>query len=153
MLSTIVKFRGSFRHDTTGWLGAIGLKDIEPDPSPAYLRDLGKQMLRVRNVTPPNVLCDFLGAGTAASAIDQLSGSNIEITDTSRYSAWRAAKFGYDPSKRVNESQPMFTADQADESDRKIVEDLIAEDLILYEKLEKKLTANDGLSIRGNAIA
>ena len=53
---------GSDRLDVTRWLSEIGLETLEPNPSPAYLADIGRQLLRTRK---PNIICNYLGTGTA----------------------------------------------------------------------------------------
>jgi len=153
ILTRLVQFQGKPRGDTTGWLTALGLTDIVPEPSAAYLTDLGGQLLRAPAVTKPNMICGNLGRGTAESALDAIIVTDIEITDVARYSDWRAAKFGYEPAKRVNPSKPLFTPDLASKADRKLISEMTGEDVVLYEKIQAKLSASGKLSVRGLAFA
>ncbi len=153
MLTTMVKFRGTRRFDTSGWMAAIGMTDIDPDPSPAYLVEIGRRLLRSPSVARANGICEMLGAGTAESAVDNLILANAEITSMDRYSAWRKAKFNFSPPGKVNQSQPLFTQELADASDREVVESLIDQDVALFELVQKHLAATGTSSIRGRALA
>jgi hypothetical protein len=153
ILTRLVQFQGKPRGDTTGWLTALGLTDIVPEPSAAYLADLGGQLLRTPAVTKPNMICGNLGRGTAESALDAMIVTDIEITDVARYSGWRTAKFGYEPAKRVNVSKPLFTPELASKADRQLISDMTSEDIVLYETIEEKLASSGGLSVRGLAFA
>ncbi len=152
ILTRFVEFPTTPRGDTTGWLAAIGLAKLAPDLTPAYLLDLGSRLLRSRAITTPNILCHYLGTGTAASAIDALIMCDVEITDTTRYSAWRTRKFGFEPGRRINPSQPLFTPETVPAADRDFIEGQIGEDLILYDAIMAKLAASDDLSVRGRAF-
>ena len=139
MLSTMVKFRGTHRFDTEGWMAAIGMTEMAPDPGSAV-------------VARANGICDMLGSGTADSAIENLILANVEMTDMDRYSAWRKARFDYSPADKVNQSQPLFTEDLADAADREIIDGLIDQDIVLYETVRKHLASHGGLSIRGRVF-
>jgi hypothetical protein len=128
------------------------MTEIEPNPSPGYLVELGGRLLRAKSVTNANMLCRNLGRGDLASAIETIVTTDIELTDTSRYSAWRKKKFGFEPAKRINPSQALFTPEKATKADRALIEDMVGEDTPLYEKISAMLNSGDGLSIRGAAL-
>jgi hypothetical protein len=152
VLTRIVTFQGKPRNDVKNWLGHIGMTEIEPNPSPGYLVELGGRLLRTRAVTGPNMICGNLGTGTAASALDAMILTDIEVTDTARYSAWRSDRFGFEPASRVNPSQPLFTPDTAAEADRRLIDEMISEDMVVYEAIQQKLASGDALSVRGRAF-
>jgi hypothetical protein len=152
VLTRCVEFQGVRRHDTSGWLSHVGLTDIEPGASPAYLAELGSKLLQSRKIVQPNLMCQHLGTGTCASALEAMVVSDIEVTDTKRYSAWRAEKFASPSERRLNPSQPLFTPETATSEDRALIEEQISEDLLLYETIMAKLNAQDGLSIRGRVF-
>jgi hypothetical protein len=153
ILTRLLKTRDAPAPDTTDWLSHIGMTAIPPDPTPSYLADLGGRLLRCKPVTTPNLLCEILGRGTASSAIEAIVVSNIELTDTSRYSAWRRQKFGFDPPNRINPSEPLFTPETATEADRSLIDEMIEEDIVLYERIQQQLGRADSLSVRGSALA
>ena len=149
ILTRAVENAGRERRDVAHWLSEIGLESLEPNPSAAYLAELGRQLLRTRK---PNIICSYLGTGTAASAFTAMRQSDIEITDVARYSEWRRRKFGFEPAKRVNPSKPLFTPEIATKADRELIDEMIAEDMIVYEALLERLRAQDELSIRGRCF-
>jgi hypothetical protein len=153
ILTRLITSEGPPRHDIVEWLSKIGMTEIAPNPSPAYLLDLGSKLLRCRPITSPNIMCDLLGRGTAESAIEAIVTSNIEITDISRYSQWRKAKLGFDPPNKINPSQALFTPETASAADRAFIDDMISEDMKLYGKIQTTLAASDNLSLRGAMLA
>jgi hypothetical protein len=152
LLTRMVAFQGRTRGDVTGWLAPLGMTQIEPDPSPAYLVALGGRLLRAPAVTAPNMICHNLGTGTASSALEAMVLTDIEVTDMSRYSAWRKAKFGFEPRARENPSRPFYTPETAPEPDRRFIDEMIGEDMALYEIIQARLAAAGGLSVRGQAF-
>jgi hypothetical protein len=153
ILTRLLKTRDAPAPDTTEWLAHMGMAAMPPDATPAYLADLGGRLLRCKPVATPNILCDVLGRGTAGSAIETIVTSNIELTDTSRYSAWRREKFGFDPPNRINPSDPLFTPGIASTADRALIDDMIGEDMVLYERILRQLDASESLSIRGSVLS
>lgn len=152
ILTRLKTFAGTKRNDTTGWLRAIDMEEIAPDPSNAYLAELGSRLLRARNVTTPNMICNNLGKGDADSARDAIVHTNIEITDTRRYSEWKRTRFNVDSDRRINESLPLFTPDIATSADRALIDDMAEEDMKLYEPLAAALAASPTPSLRGAAL-
>ena len=149
ILTRAVDFIGTPRRDVSQWLSEIGLSAIEPNPSPATLAELGGKLLRVRQT---NLICNYLGTGTAASAFEAMVQSDIEVTDMARYSAWRREKFGFEPGQRVNPSKPLFTAESASAADRALVDEMVADDMVVYQAVQEKLAAGGGLSVRGRVF-
>ncbi len=149
ILTRAVENAGRERRDVAHWLSEIGLETLEPNPSAGYLAELGRQLLRIRK---PNIICHYLGTGTAASAFTAMRQSDIEITDVARYSEWRRRRFGFEPAQRVNPSKPLFTPEVATKADRELIDGMIAEDMIVYEALQEKLRGQDGLSVRGRCF-
>ncbi len=149
VLTRIVDNIGVPRRDVSNWLTEIGAPALDTEPSPAYLAELGSRLLRTVN---RNLICYYLGARTAASAIEGMVMSDIEITDMARYSEWRRRKFSFEPARRVNPSKPLFTPEIASKEDRDLIEEITGEDMIVYEAIQDKLRAQDGLSIRGRVF-
>ncbi len=153
LLTRIAGDPGAKRHDVKTWLSHIGLTATKPDASAAYLAGLGAELLRARPVTNANMICTNLGTGTAASAIEAMVLTDIEVTDTARYSAWRTEKFGFTPKNRVNPSQPLFAPERVTAADRAFIDDAIGEDVVLYETIQARLAAAGTLSVRGRVFA
>jgi hypothetical protein len=153
ILTRLKTFVGKPRNDTTNWLKAIGMTEIVPDPTPEYLVEIGSRLLRTPAVTSRNMICNNLGRGQAAGAIENAVLTGIEITETGRYSAWKLHKFGLPSERRVNESQPLYTPELAPAGDLDFIDEMVAEDQIVYGKIMTALERSNALSIRGAALA
>ena len=153
ILTRLKTFVGTKRNDTTNWLKAIGMTEIVPDPSPAYLVEIGSRLLRTPQVTSRNMICNNLARGQAVGAIENAVLTGIEITETQRYSAWKQAKFGLPSERRVNESQPLYTPELAPAADRDFIDEMVSEDLVVYGKIMAALERQGALSIKGTVLA
>jgi hypothetical protein len=153
ILTRLKTFVGVERGDTTGWLAAIGMTAIEPDPSPAYLAEIGSRLLRAPSVTNRNMICGNIGRGDVSSTFDALVTTNMEVSDTKRYSAWKQQRFGIPAETRINESLPLFTPEIASAADREFIEEMVTEDLVAYAKITKRLDETGELSVRGGEFA
>lgn len=153
MLTRMKTFAGVRRNDTTNWLKGIGMTEIEPSPSDAYLLDIGSRLLRAPTVTSRNIICNNLGRGNAASALDNIVATNIEITETRRYSTWKERRFGLRSAKRLNESLPLYTPELAPADDRDFIEAMVQEDVHIYDRIMAAFESSEEISIRGQALA
>ncbi len=153
ILTRLKNFVGTRRNDTTNWLKAIGMTAIVPNPTPDYLIEIGSRLLRAPAVTSRNMICNNLGRGHAAGAIENAVLTGIEITETRRYSAWKQRKFGLPSEKRVNESLPLYTPELVPAADLEFIEDMVSEDQQVYAKIMAALERNDTLSVSGTALA
>jgi len=152
ILTRLKTFVGVERNDTSSWLAAIGMKEITPDPSPAYLAEIGSKLLRAPSVTNRNMICNNIGRGDVSSTLDAMVTSNIEITDTKRYSAWKQQRFGIPAETRINESLPLFTPEIATQADRDFIDEMVTEDIPIYQQIIKKLDASGENSVFGSAF-
>ena len=141
------------RPDGLRWLAALGLDEIPSGASPAMMVALGQRALRTPSLIHTNIMCRMLGDGTAETALQRIVQTDIEITDTTRYPAWRAARFPGAPATQINASTPYFTAHYATAEDRDHVAGLTHEDQKLYAVIENALARSGTLSIRGRALA
>ena len=153
ILTRLKRFSGVKRNDTANWMKAIGVTEIASDPTPDDLVEMGSRLLRAPAVTSRNMICNNLGRGQAAGAIENAVRTGIEITDMSRYSAWKKIKFGFVSEKRSNESLPLYTPELAPAADRKLIDDMVAEDRLVYARIVAALERHDALSISGTALA
>jgi hypothetical protein len=140
------------RPDGLSWLAHFGLTHLPEDASADYLAGFGRLVLRDSRLTLPNLASDFLGGGSANSALARIAESNIEITDTQRYPAWRQANFPGAAETRENVSEPYFTPATATPADRDYIESITAEDRKLYRLVSKRLAATGALSLRGREL-
>jgi hypothetical protein len=141
------------RPDGLEWLHFLGLKAIPEHATAAYMADLARVLLASPDIVPHDTLCGFLGAGSAVSALEAIIDSNIEITDTVRYPAWRAKKFPNAPASRENASHPYFTPEQATPTERDRIAALTKQDAQLYAAITAAMARGDKVSIRGQELA
>lgn len=138
--------------DTRQWLANMGLRHLTPTAGAGW-RDLAGRILREPRIVADNILCNALGRGDAASALDLLVASDIEITDLTRYEPWLARRWGIGRSARANESVKFVTRASLAGDDLTLIESKVAEDRILFERVRQGLDRAGTLSIRGRTLA
>ena len=140
------------RPDGLVWLGLLGISEIPEDASDADMAELARQVIYNTPIPLRNQICHSLGDGTAITALERMAASNIELTDTTRYAAWRRAIFPWAEETRANASVPYFTAEAATRRDRDYIAAATEEDRKLFELVKAKLDRSGGLSIRGGEL-
>jgi hypothetical protein len=140
------------RPDGLDWLGLLGISEIPEDASDADMAELARQVIYNTPIPLKNPICHSLGDGSAIMALERMAESNIEITDTTRYAAWRRAIFPWAEETRANASMPYFTAEVATPRDRDFIASVTEEDRKLYEMIKARLDRAGGLSIRGREL-
>lgn len=153
MLTVCELAREKPRRDATGWLRTIGMTRLADEITPAYMLEVGRRLLHSTDSTRPNRICDFLGDGTADGTLQQLAKTDIEITDTERYTDWRNARFPGNPERRINRSTPYFTPDLVSAEDRDFIHEITAQDRIVFERIRQTLAKTGQQSIRGRDLA
>jgi hypothetical protein len=144
--------------DVQAWLSRLGFDRIPLDVSRAEALNLAKSVLRNEKLTPSNIITKQLGVShldpesNAASAINNLVVSNIEITDTIRYDSWSQRKFGHAEATRTNQSDQILTPEDLSPADREYISAITAEDQIVYDTIMKVLESSDSLSIHGGDL-
>jgi len=148
----LIRFRKQVRVDTSGWMATLGIGSIPDEPSAEYIFALAKIILHNPSVTISDPICSFLGTNSATSAVAQLIVADVEITDTTRYNAWRKERWGLSDSPGANESMKILTSDNLDAKDREHVQRLTQDDQKLYDLLIQRLNASSSLSIQGSDL-
>lgn len=138
--------------DTRQWFNALGINRL-PAVSGAGWRDLGRRLLRERRVVADNILCNALGRGDAATAVDFMVASDIEITDLQRYEPWLARRWGIGRSARANESVKFIQRADLAPDDLALIGQKTAEDRVLYDRVRACLDQAGSAAIPGRALA
>lgn len=131
------------------WLEMLGLGPADIQLTPEQTRQLALRLLRDIKIVSPNNLCQYLGRGDAASAIDLCAAANIELTTVSRYEAWLKQRWGVDQSTHINESQKYLRLTDLGEDDLAYLHNITREDRVLYEHIDRRLKETGRTSIFG----
>lgn len=126
--------------DAAHWLEMLQLTSIPDLKNPRTCSELGMRILRDPRLVPSNTLCHWLGGGSAAAVIERLASHRIEVTETQRYNAWLRERWGISSSTRDNASESFILASDLGPKDAAYVNDLITDDMTLYEKVDSCLS-------------
>ena len=143
------------RPDARIWAGQLGLDRPPSALPPERLRSVLARMIRNDTLLPRNLLCHFLGDGTAASALDLLAAADVEVIDTARLDRWREQRWNLPPQPRANVSRNFFHWDMLDSTGRREVSGLIRQDMTLHRIIAASLgtaTSRGGMQIAGSVI-
>ena len=141
------------RPDGLGWLGLLGLSEIPEDASDADMAELGRQVLHHTQIPLRNPICHCLGDDSANTALERIVKGNVEMTDMTRYAAWRRRAFPMGEETRANESFPYFREEIATRRDREFIAAATDEDRKLFAMIKERLDRSGELSIRGRDLA
>jgi hypothetical protein len=115
--------------------------------------DLSHMILKHPLILHRNPICQFLGKGDSASAMDAIIQSDIEITNINIYDFWLKEKFDIISGPRVNVSEKIIHLSQLSDEEINGIDNMVSEDKIVYGKIMRSLQASGSLSIRGNSLA
>lgn len=134
------------------WLNDLGLQIPTTALADEELRQLGRNLLYQQRTVSPNTLCQFLGRGSADSALDLCASSNIELTTVGRYSHWLRERWGIETTRRINESRPFLRLGDLTAQDHDYLHDITDEDRRLLALVEAALEKRQSCSILGSPL-
>lgn len=138
--------------DTKVWAAHLGIVN---NPAGPWLKDklaLCRQILINSTLTPKNMLCRYLGLGSASSAIDMIIRTNIEITDVTRYDRWFAEKWELPLGPRENVSEPILARSALSNEEVNYIDEITQEDRIIYNRVIGTLNKSPNSSILGETL-
>lgn len=157
--SLIMDEANSARPDYREWVSIVGSDRVDKlrklkvsGKNSKYLagaRDLARELLYSGSVVAPNTMCNFVGRGDAASAIELMALTNIEVTVVTQYERWLLDRWGFDRSIRVNESIKVLRVDNISRRDLEYIESISVEDMRLYRRVSTVIDNCGNSSIRG----
>ena len=151
ILTTVESDAGLLRPDTRHWAGQLKL-DVPPSTLAAEpLRALLSRMIRDETLLPRDLVCHFLGDGTAASALDLLAAADVEVIDSVRLDQWRERRWNIPARPWANVSKRFFHWDGLDDDQKRLVTGLIRQDAILHRAISPSF--GDAISVSGLRIA
>ena len=145
--------RQSLGPDTGQWLSLLGLPNVPDTSSDQANRELAQRILYNSQIVPSNPLCHWLGGGTAETVLARIAVHGVEISDTTRYSAWLHSKWGLSGNTRQNASQTFISAHSLDQRDTDYIRSQFAEDIKLYQVVHDHLSRYGLDSVRAHEIS
>ncbi len=139
------------RPDTRLWSGLLGLRVPLSRLSPAQLRGLLPRMIREDQLLPRDLLCHFLGDGTAPSAVDLLAAGDVEVINSARLDQWREQRWQVPAPPWRNRSRSFFQWSDLHDGERRRIGSLIRQDVALCRII--RAASSDALAVRGLQIA
>jgi hypothetical protein len=103
-------------------------------------------------ITPTNLICRFLGNGTAETGLRLLRQGAVEITDVAHYAAWRRLAWGIAGDSQRNESAKVLRRADLTPTDLAHIEAVTVEDRLLYDRIAARLAASTGPSVSGREL-
>jgi hypothetical protein len=143
---------GQLRPDTSTWSQMMALGPAPAQLSDDFIKRVTRTVLRNQDMTVPNSLCHWLGAGGAQAVVERLATYDVEITDVDRYNGWLRAAWGVDAKTRWNESKKFISLQNLATDDVAYLNDITRDDQRLYRTVERRLTATGKLSLTGDDL-
>ncbi len=138
--------------DIGDWLERQNLHKRPQDLDAVELKALALRYLRDPTITPLSVLCGFLGRGTADSALELCACADIELTTISRYDGWLRQRWGVVTESRANVSTKFLRPEDLSADDVEYLHSMTTDDRRFYERIERRLSEQGRLSIRGSEL-
>jgi hypothetical protein len=143
--------------DTSGWRNEFEIKNLDDYTTVAAQHELATQILHHDGVVPANVICEYLGRGTAKSAIEQVAIHNVEITDLAHYHHWLQSRWNINHFTKLNASTKFVSLSDFSPRDIDYINHITLQDQIFYNHVQgrlAKLAANalTGLEILNDEI-
>jgi hypothetical protein len=125
--------------DTQAWLRFLDGAKVAAGVASGEMRDLAHEILFSDALMPRNLICDFLGTGTARSAVEMCASAGVELTDMKRYPEWLRSRMGIEVGRPVNVSKRFIGLDDLGTDGRERVRKLTEEDDVLVGKLRARM--------------
>jgi hypothetical protein len=133
------------------WRALLGLPPSAAAPW-KRAKELAIGALRHPEITPSNLLCRFLGSGTAKSAISLLAANNVEITDISRYDDWAKRAWSINDTTQRNRSKKIISRIDLADTDIESLLAITEEDRKLHERIMQALARSGTPSVFGREL-
>ena len=128
------------RPDTREWARLLGVASRRLDPNSASERcTMLMRMIRHPTLIPRDLLCHFLGDGTAASALDLLAAADVEVIDSRHLDRWREQRWDVPARPWANVSKPFFQWNNLDEEAKRGIGRLVRQDAMLHPIIASRL--------------
>ena len=151
ILTTLESDHGLLRPDARHWARQLRLDAPPSTLTPEAMRALLSRMVRDETLLSRDLVCHFLGDGTAASALDLLAAADVEVIDSTRLDQWRGRRWNIPAPPWANVSRHFFQWGSLDGDQRRRINALIRQDTTLYRVVAASF--GDAVSVGGMQIA
>lgn len=138
--------------DTRDWLRVLERDRLPRAGSALDVQTLAGELLRNRQISHSNVLCQYLGNNDAQSALKLCAISDIELTTMEHYEKWLLARWGFNQSIRQNASKKFVALTDFSDDDRDYLQTMTNEDRIIFDAVAARLEEKNAHSIRGSHL-
>ena len=121
--------------DTRGWLDFLDREKVAAAVAKGEMGELAAEILFSDKLLPRNLICGFLGRGTAATALELCASAGVELTDMRRYPQWLGARLGVEPGAPVNVSHRYISLDTLGQNQLERIRALTEQDNIFVDKV------------------
>jgi hypothetical protein len=140
------------RPDTAYWGARLNRPVPGPDAAASEWKALALEVLHNTEITRPNWLCTFLGAGTFQSTQETLSLAPVELVDFDRYDEWLERRWSIQSGSRLNEGVAVLRWEDLQAGDRRHIDEITVDDRKFYERFKGTVNAAGTASVSGRAI-
>jgi hypothetical protein len=141
------------RPDKKRWMAMLGIEALPSSIDDNYRKLLATKVIRTESIVGRNILCSYLGAGTADSALEMLARCSVEITTIELYPEWLQHSWGVRTTTRRMQSATIITKHTLSQEDYDYLYERSGEDQILYGRITDSLAASGNLSVNGLVLA
>jgi len=149
ILTRFVEDRELKSVDTRDWLRFIDRSKLSSSIASNDFRDLAIEILFEKELVPQDLICNFLGAGTAQSAFEMCASASVELTDIAHYGAWLKTRLGIEEGRPSNVSNRYVSLEDLGDDGSKRIAELTEQDNILTETVARLIGQSNRCSISG----
>ena len=140
------------RPDTRQWAETLGISTFDRDMPPEASRALAIKIIHNASIVTSNVLCKYLGNGSAESAIELMSRCNIEVTEVGFYNAWLRERWGITSFTKENQSDAIIKVNELDSKDKDYILSICKEDISIYERIRDRMEKSGAASVYAHQL-
>jgi hypothetical protein len=135
--------------DTKSYAAYLGVSAFPERPNQDEQRTFGLSMLLNKEMMRGNLATHMLGTGTAASAIELIVRTNIELVPLEMYNKWLIEEWDMHLETRANQSQEVLRVSDLDRKSIDFLQEFCREDVALYKRVMFVHQKHGGTRING----
>jgi hypothetical protein len=149
ILTRFVRDPGLKSIDTKDWARFVDQAKLSSSIANKDFRDLALEILFRDELVQKNIMCHYLGTGTAQSAFETCASASVELTDLEHYDAWLSTRLGVEAGRPTNVSQRYVGVEDLGGDGLKRIAEVTEQDALLLEKVRTLMSEPNRRSISG----